>query len=628
MNKYFCLTIALFLCLPAPLLAAENSILGTVTAGPRATPIANARVSLHSKSHDYNAVTDDSGNYIIPALEAGVPYAISIQAEGLRPYEKTGIVLRSGEATRVDATLELANVRESVVVDGGVMNLQTSAAEINQTLTSTELTDLPIVTNSTTKAARLNPHVRQTNGLGSDYQDSTRLSINAGSYRNTGYLLDGIVNYDWVYSVAPQAVIAPSGVEEMNVMTGQYPAQVGVSTTGVLDIHTKSGTDQYHGLAFAYIRPSGLQSNPPVAILNSPPVPAGHVPNEREYWGASLGGPIVAGRTFFFGSYEGSIQDRGAFIQSPTQMFFTGHTTDYYGLFRLDHKISETNSLTARFNGNHYQSNNVNDRISAFTQPSAGRYARVQAWGGQISDLATFGTSVNQARFSFEDFFPDSAVPLDPSVGISHPNYSTEGYSTYNWVHAQTYNFGDVFMFRHGRHNLQFGGELNNIRARDFSNTLYGTYTFPSGPPQPGELPTKFSQTFGVQDLHYNETAMSGFAQDEFRVYPRLTATLGLRYEYQTLTGDRNNFASRAALAWDAHGDGKTVVRAGAGIFYDQYYLYISRRFITLGANGPQASYTLTPSDPNFPTFPQSLAAPPPGASLGSRNLYMLLTSC
>ncbi|HEY7097642.1 MAG TPA: carboxypeptidase regulatory-like domain-containing protein [Terriglobales bacterium] len=615
-----------FLCLLMSLLPsslwAQSSISGKATAGPNATPIAGVRISLRASSQEYSTQSDAQGTYSFTGIASG-SYALTFQSEGLRPFEKTDVQVGDGDNLHIDANLALANVRESVVVNGEVVNLQTSAAEINQTFTSQELTDLPVVTNSTTKAARLNPHVRQTIGLGSDYQDSTRLSINAGSYRNTGYMLDGIINYDWVYSVSPQAVIAPSAVEEMNVMTGQYPAQVGVSTTGVLDIHTKSGGDEYHGQAFAYIRPSGLQSNPPVAVLNSPTAPNTHVPNEREYWGASVGGPLIADRTYFFASYEQSLQDRGAFIQSPTERFVTGHTSDYYGLLRFDHKFTETNSLTARFNGNHYEGNNVNDRISGFNQPSTGRFARVQAWGGQISDLAVIGRTVNQARFSFEDFFPDSATPLDPSVGVVRPNYSTEGYSTYNWVHAQTYNFADTVMFRRGRHSFQVGGEVNNIRARDFSKTLFGTYTFDPGPPQPGEHPTKFSQTFGVQDLHYNEAAINGFVQDEIRITPQLTANLGLRYEYQTLTDDRNNFAPRAALAWDARGDGRTLVRVGAGIFYDQYYLYIYRRFITLGANAPTASYTLNYGDPAFPTFPQSLTAPPAGASLGSRNLYI-----
>src|SRR5205823_614091 len=110
--------------------------------------------------------------------------------------------------------------------------------------------------------------------------------------------------------------------------------------------------------------------------------------------------------------------------------------------------------------------------------------------------------------------------------------------------------------------------------------------------------------------LHYGETLASAFVQDNWKISPRLTANLGLRYEFQSITQDRNNFAPRIGAAFDVFGDRRTIIRGGAGIFYDQYYFYITRRFFLQGVNSPTATITLPWGAPGFPTFPASVAAP------------------
>ncbi len=611
--------------------AGEGRLVGTITAGPRAVPIADARVSVHptgaAPAADQAAAataarSDADGQFTFANLPVDAAYVITVDARGFRPLTRTGIRLRAGQTTRLDINLEVADVRDAVTVPGTIGDARGTTTSVSQAVEARDIEDLPSVTRSTTKYALLDPHVRQAIGLGADYQDATRLSINAGSYRHTGFMLDGVSTYDWIYANSPQVSVPPGAVAEMQVLTGPTAAQYGLSTTGVLSITTVAGGERYAGEGFIYLRPSGLQARPPVSTMR--------VPNERASGGFEFGGPLWGhddGATFF-ASYEGTQQNRGAFIQSPVPGFFTGHSTDHVGLLRVDDHLTQGQQLTVRLNANGSTSDNANDRVAGFNQPSFGRTSHSQAIGGQITHRAIRGANAavaNELRVSLAIYTPDSAMPLQSSVQVVRPNYSTEGYSTVNWVHARSWQLGDQLTLERGRHLIKIGGEIGWLRARDYSFTPFGTYTFAPGAPQPDEHPLTYTQTFGTADIRYGQTQGSLFAQDEVRIAPRVTANLGLRYEAQSITDARTNVAPRASLAWDVNGDARTIVRAAAGQYYDQFYLYLTRRFIALGPQSPQATYTWNWGDANFPVFPQSFpsATPPPGGLAPARDIMI-----
>jgi hypothetical protein len=618
------LTLYLALCPVAQ--AAAGTLRGNLTAGPNAAPVANARVVLRGSDHEFTTSSNAEGVFEFPAAEPGANYSISIEVEGMMPYSKNGIEIGDGQTARLDVNLQLAGPHTSVLVDAGLVNLESASAEIAQTIDKTEVEELPVANRTTAKYALLDPHVRQTLGLGADYQDSMRLSINGGSYRHTSYMLDGATNYDWVYAVTPQAVVMPSAISEVKVITGDATAQYGSSTTGIIAITTPSGSNELHGDFFSFIRPSGIQATPEEALAAT--AAPFHVPNQRLDWGGNLGGPVVRDRTFFFASYERMQQDRGAVITLPTSSIFNGSANEYSSLARLDHSLKPDNRLTVRFNGDHYAANNTQDRISNGNQPSYGRLQRVQSWGGQVSDQAAIGNMVNVARFAYTDYFPDSATPLDPSVGVSIDHWSSTnttayqaGNSTYSWVHDQTETAGDTLALPEGRNSWKFGGEFVHLHVRDYSLTPDGTYSFHTEAAFEANQPYQFAQTFGAADIQYGQQEMSAFAQDEVRLTPGLKGDFGVRYEFQSITDALHNLGPRVGLAWDPIGDGKTTLRAGAGVFYDQYYMYLSRRFITLGLNPPQYNYTWSCVDAksNFvagvcPTYPNPSADPTGGS--------------
>src|SRR5262249_29845998 len=152
--------------------------------------------------------SNSEGNYEFASIDPALSYSLSVDAKGLRSFTKNGVVAKDADAQRVDVHLDLADVHTTVVVTDGVINLEAASAEVSQTVDSTQVMELPSVTRSAAKYALLDPHVRQAQGLGANYQDSNRLSINASSYRHTSYLLDGTTNYDWVYAVGPQATVS------------------------------------------------------------------------------------------------------------------------------------------------------------------------------------------------------------------------------------------------------------------------------------------------------------------------------------------------------------------------------------------------------------------------------------
>ncbi len=604
----------LALCWLASVPLRAAGIEGIVTAASRSVPIADARVVLHFGGREVRAITDDRGAFRIALADSDPNPSLEVTAEGFQPYVRSMSEIPA-DAGRLNIQLDFLNVHESIVVSGKIANLESNAPGVSQSVASADLAGLPTNTRNLTKFALLDPHVRQVVGLGGDGNNNSRLSIDGGSFRHTSYLLDGVINYDWIYANGPYQSVPVSATEELRVLTNQYSSQYGTSTTGSVKVTTKAGTNDFHGEIFTLLRPSGIQAAPPLAPF--------HVPNEREQWGALLSGPLRKNKTLFLADYEGVRQLRGSFIQSPSPSFSTGDTNEHYGLARIDHVVSDNHTVLLRLNGYHYSNTNANDRVGGFNQPSTGRVERTQSWGGQLADRWVFGSTLNEFRANYTSYFPDSAFPLSESTGINRPSYSTEGYSTSSWVHAQITDLSDTVAFSRGRHNFRVGLEAVRVTARDYSDTPFGTYTFAPGPPTAGQNPISYSQTFGVANITYGETHVAAFAQDDMKISNRVSANLGLRYEYQSVTNAPHNFAPRAGLAWNVRGDGKTMVRAGAGIFYDQLYLYIHRRFFLAGPDSPQVAESVAFGSPGFPAYPNSLTLPPVAVQSISRNLYL-----
>lgn len=596
---------------------------GQVTVQRTGETIANARVQVASATLQFarETTTDEDGRYTFANLSPAVDYQVTVEVEGFVDVAPVTFALATSETSNADFKLVVQGFAETVDITDATSLVTSDAPEVSQTVDRRRILELPSNSRNVNRFALLNPHVRNTAGQASDGSGAARLSINAQSFRHTFYKLDGNTNYDSVFANAPQQQVSITAVQEFKVLTNQYSAEHGSSTAGIISTVTRAGTKDFRGEGFFFSRPSGIQAAPPVSTLRAP--------NQLVQFGGAISGPLFGERTTFFANFENARQERGAFIQKPVPLVFTGHFRDYLGLVRLDHDFNDEHSLTFRLNANRNGNDNPNDRVSNFTQPSAAQKSRAQSTGAQLTDRQIFGTLINEARASYINTIPSATSALFPSISVVRPNVSTEGGSTYSWVRSETFQFADQVAVQLGAHDLKFGGEFTRQRVADFSVTPFGEYRFSATTPN-AAFPQEYTQRFGTGFIRYAQTLASLFAQDNIRVNPRLTLNLGLRYDHQSITDDRNNFAPRLGFAYDIGGDGKTIVRGGAGIFYDQYYMYITRRFLLEGVDAPVRSYRFTynaagaPSTPGAPAFPDSLLAPPTSAIESTRDYVYL----
>jgi len=546
LTRMLCALLAIMFLLAVPAFAADLS--GTVTASINGTPVFDARVVLRGPGgFKQTTSTDAQGVFRFTGLEASLRYTVDVEAKGFTSTSQD--VQMSSASQKIDVLLDLITHHESVVVkeSGQVIGLESSAPIVAQIITPEAVAALPSSFRNVTKYAVLDPHVRQSQGSGSEGAAGNRLVFNAESYRYTGFILDGVINYDWCYSNGPYQLVAASAVSDVKVITNQYAAEYGTSVTGIVKVETKAGTNQLSGEAFVFVLPSGIQATPPVSTL--------HVPNQRIQGGAALGGPIIRNKTYFFANYEAVNVQRGAYIQSPVPMVYVGEGRETFGLARVDHNLNDNHALALRLNIYHYAHTNANDRVSGYNQISYGRMERMQSTGGQVNYRLVRGTSlVNYFRVNYNKFQPDNNTPTgaySPSVGISRPNYGTWGFSQFNWDRPRLLDVSDNVAWNHGRHNFKFGAEFVKIKVNDFLTNLYGTYTFSTGPPKVGGHPTQFQQIFGVANLRWSDSIWQAYFQDDFKVSSRISANVGLRYEYQSTTDSLYRFGPRFGVAWD-----------------------------------------------------------------------------
>jgi outer membrane receptor protein involved in Fe transport len=569
--------------------------------------------------------TDAGGRYVFSSLPPAGQYILTTTLAGFATERREGLTFNAGQRIVINVVLKLSAVQETVTVAGDTPVVQTTSAEVTKTIESRDLTTLPVPERNYFRLLTLDSNVVArgpgTNGL----------YVGGGDVWNFGTYVDGTSNFSkWLtLQRAPQrgsAGFALETVSEVQIITNQFSAEFGGHSAGVMNMITKSGTNNYAGAALLVVRPGDLDAIPPLATKK--------VPFNQQQFGGNVGGPITRDRLFFFASYEQRRERSQVSVTSPEAPGLVVPTPadEYQGHLRGDFRFSPSQSLAVRYNMVRWKQDNESGGLQL---PGTG-----YIWTNNVDTIQNRWTSIfsdkllNEVRGQWSRYYDLRAAKCD-CVQFNRQGYSvTGGVATGTWgvIPEDTWDFSDTMSVWRGAHSYKFGGGVTyDVTTQRYLPNQNGVYNFAGGP-SVAPAPNLFTQAFALvpgQDVIYPKAwVFSGFAQDEWRVNHNLTLNYGVRYDVEVVRDipdwpapvDKNNIDPRVGFNWDPTGSSRWSVRGGAGRFTQQNPIFTIVKGAVLGRNG-EVTLALPPSDPAFPVFPNVLAAFPPGAVLPARNI-------
>jgi hypothetical protein len=589
------------------------------------------------------AASGADGSASFPGLSLTGSYTLLVTKQGFGDETRGDISLRSGEVATLRVKLLVGTERSEVTVVGTQQGVRADA-QIGVTLTSATIDQTPILGRKVTSLPLLNSSFRQGKGTGDLFVNATYFITGSGSRRTTTFMLDGASNDEGWGRQTMLTTVPLGAVQEAAVLTNAFSAEFGWTAGPAFNIVTKSGTNALRGEALYMARPGGMQAKtfstrgfcaPSVGTCVTPStlvaINPTDLPDELNQVSGSIGGSIVKDRSFFFATADYTHQDRTTQL-SPTlpafvlpadgSLEYVGHYRQ--GLFngRFDHKLTPSQTLMVRANYDHFYDTNPNDAVVGTSAPTvARRYTR-----GTSSVQANHTTLVNanllnEARIAY---LKGSPVTLWEAQDLS-TTYTrggsvpfTIGESRQSDITSHQFQFADTVSWSRGAQNLRFGGSVvqqtSGGTGSEPGQATLGTFTFLSTTTAPFEQLTindvqQYSEpvSYGITSYELSQWMSVAFVQDRIRVGNQFTVDAGLRYDRQTLTTDKNNFAPRLGFAWHPGNDTRNVVRGGYAMYYTQIRANALASALTGGLDGI-VTYTATPGQTGFPT---SLTAVP-----------------
>lgn len=729
---------------------------------------ANVSVANDARSISRKTKTNNDGEYFAGALPAGA-YRVTVASPGFRNYEARNVVLRVAQRARLDVGLQVAQTSTEVIVQGeGLTNVETQSSEVAGTVTSKELTQLQLNGRNFTQLVTLVPGVNNQTGQDEGtvgVNGNVQYSINGGRTEYNNWEIDGGDNMDNGSNTTLNVYPSLEAIAEVRVLTSNYGAQYGRNASGTIEVQTKSGTNQFHGSVYEFVRNDVFNAR---NFFDPPGKAPGYKKND---FGYTIGGPVWKNHTYFFWSQEwrrdrvpqpfrvqvpslanrqGNFNDvcnrvdsTGASAvtdcpsipgsggtpypnnQLPTidpnaqailAMIPEPNLTDANGisflnvspteptnwreeLVRIDHNITSNHRVTFRYI--HDSWDTITPKVLDWNTESTFPTIKTNFVGPGVSIVAKLTSTLSQKvvneftasyttdhirlnnigpwqrpAMTMTQLFPDNGGKL-PGVTVNtngeYGSTFTEDPSFIPWNNSNpTYTFRDNVMKNAGRHNLTFGGYFVAAQKNEFANNdIQGLLTFDSNSGVStgngfadlllGNI-ASYEQASAQPKYYFRYKIFEPYVQDDWRVTPRLTLNLGMRFSLfgtyrerykqvfnweqaaynpanapvidvtgdQTgaagalvpnsgnpyngivqcgvngappgcMKGDLFNPAPRVGFAWDLFGDGKTALRGAYGIFYEH-------------TNGNEANaevleatppLVITPTQYNIPSYTQ-----------------------
>jgi outer membrane receptor protein involved in Fe transport len=625
---------------------------------PNGALVSGAQVTVTQKATGISREATSNGNgiFVITNLAAGI-YEMKVRAKGFAEKIIPAVDLQVGQTFNLEVPMAVT-VQETVTLNdrSNYELVNTTTAVVDGVIRDFEIENLPLNGRNFLELALLIPGNSPAPNFDPTKSNTVVISSAGQLGRGGNVTVDGADDNDDVVGGQVQN-ISQEAVQEFQIATNRFSAQLGRSGSSVINIVTKSGTNEYHGSGSFYFRNKALQGLPATFDRSLGQTP----PFDREQYAFSLGGPIQRDRAWFFGSIEYRNQDGAALVGSRDlatrtirRTFAEAPLNDLLSTERVDWQASAQDHLFFR-----YSLQREDDVAPSTLDRAIGSASQRQGSTNNTHSLLANYTrvlnprAVNSFNFSFSTFFND-IEPVTPGPQLTFPSIQDgASFRVPQGTKQRRLQFSDTFSMVRGNHTLDFGGEIQRVDAdfdlrvfqqgriemiEDFpdfdrngdgkvdDNDLLFAVTIRSGKPtEPLLIPNADS------------TYLAGFVQDDWRVHPQLTLNVGLRYELDTdvknisriselnplilpfLHGkrgrDTNNFGPRIGFNYSAK-DGRTSIHGGYGIYYDRITLEIQS--LERGLDG-RALPIEVKAGPVFFIPPQFLFDPvngtfPPGA--------------
>ena len=600
------------------------------------------------------AVSNAYGEFSVDALPVAGEYDVATDKAGFAPARIAHLMLGGGSTARLAIVLSVAPDQTFVTVEGTAQDVNITQPEAGIRLSARQIDEVPLLNRRITFLPLLNAANRPAINQGDIFMNQNLFTTNGGGRRQQAFVVDGANGNDsWgrqtIFSNIPQ-----EAVQEMAVLTQSFSAEYGASTGSVVNIITKSGGNKLHGDVLELYRPADIEARlsgfTPASATSGNQITG----DQLAQTAGSLSGKLLKNDpTYFFFAGEFSRQRRTSSVNSAISPgTFVGHYRDLVADLRLDRQFSAANNAFLRIGADGFYDTNPNGIVGGTSLPSVARTFRRKTYSIEAGETAILSPKfVNNLRLQFQLASP--ITEFDPvtlgtqySVPISGGPTFTSGTSQSALLMNRQYGVNETLSAVLGRHQLVVGGDWLFAHTGGDSKEFGGPYFLGrfvyNTCAQPGdtlaqliaycESPTflnninnvaTYTQGFGNPSYTVNDNLFAVFAQDNYRVSHKLTLNLGLRYEDQTFTDQRTNFAPRVGFVYDPRGTGATIVRGGFGIYYSQV---VDNEQASYVLSGPQyVNYTAGPGQPGFPT--SVAAAPLPvlaaGASIPGRSLYI-----
>jgi hypothetical protein len=583
-------------------------------------------------------VSDSSGRFRFPYLKVG-RYELKVRLQGFADLTRT-LDLAVGSAFDLSLVLSVAGLETNVSVSGDTAVLETARSQIAGTVPQVEIQNLPMNGRNFLDLALLVPGVSPTN-IGSTqlFAETSAVpgqGISVASQRNlsNNFIVDGVSANDDAAGLSgiPYGVDA---VEQFQVVTSGAQAALGRALGGYVSVVTKSGTNAVNGAVYDFMRDNNF--NAANALSGKT------LPMDQQQYGASIGGPVVRNRAFYFANVEQKLLDqtglvtilpenvpvinaRLAAVGYPGSSISTGiypnpvHSANILG--KIDHHLSGSDQLSVRYAFYDVTSDNSRGAGALIAATASAGLDNVDHSLALGNTWTISSKTVNETRFQFA--YGDLKAPPTDLIG---PAVSIAGVGSFGTASGsptrrlnKMYQLVNNLSHQAGAHALRAGADfIFNDDTITYPRSLRGSYSFSTLANFLTGNYSGFTQTFGDPVVSQTNPNVGLYAQDEWRIGSSLMLNLGLRYDLQYLepvNTDTNNVSPRAGFAWSPAGSQRFIVRGSVGVFYDRVPLRaVANAILSAGnttdlANLHQPSVSgLIPAQDGAPTFPNILPA-------------------